>query len=251
MHRWILTTLLGLLAAAPAAALDEALYAQLLEKHTRATNDIVRTRVDYAAIQKSADWKKLVKSLERFDTGTLRTKNQKLAFWSNAYNILAIDLVAKNYPLKSIRDIGSVFSPVWKKPAGVVGGKTVTLDQIEHEIIRPLGDPRTHAAVICASTSCPALRREPWNAARLDAQLDDETRKWLAHPEKGLRVDRRSNTIYLSKIFDWFEEDFEAGGGVRAFAARYAPEADRAWLANEGKRARIVYFDYDWSVNAL
>ena len=97
----------------------------------------------------------------------------------------------------------------------------------------------------------PALRREPWNAKRLDAQLDDEMRKWMAHTQKGLRVDRRANTIYLSKIFDWFEEDFEKAGGAVAFAARYAPEADRAWLASNGKKARVAYFDYDWSVNAL
>ena len=186
-----------------------------------------------------------MESLAAADLAALRTREQQLAFWINAYNILAIDLVAQHYPIASIRDIGSLLRPVWKRPAGRVGGRTVTLDEIEHEIVRPLGDPRTHAVVICASTSCPALPREPLTAERLDAQLDAAMRQWLADPGKGLRIDRAANTIHLSKIFDWFEEDFAKAGGVLAFVARYAPESDREWLRTHGATARIDYFDYD------
>ena len=240
-----------LLAALPAGALDTDLYAQLLEKHTRHVPDLARVRVDYPAIAASADWDRLVESLETTDLATLRTRDEKLAFWINAYNILAIDLVAKHYPVESIRDIGSLFSPVWKRPAGVVDGRTVTLDEIEHEIVRPMGEPRAHAVVICASTSCPALPRKPLHVATLDAQLDAAMRDWIADPGKGLAIDRQANTIRLSKIFDWFDEDFEADGGVLAFVTPYAPEADRGWLQENGKRARVVYFDYDWDANAL
>jgi len=127
----------------------------------------------------------------------------------------------------------------------------VTLDEIEHGIVRPLGDPRTHSVVVCASTSCPALPREPLRAALLDAQLDAAMRRWLADPEKGLRIDRARDAVHLSKIFDWFEEDFAKAGGVLAFAARYAPDADREWLRAHAATARIEYFDYDWAVNAL
>ena len=158
-----LACLLALAAAAlpalPAVALDEVLYVKLLRQHTREVNDLARVRVDYAAIARSADWKKLVASLAATDPETLRTRNERLAFWVNAYNILAIDLVAANYPLESIRDIGSFFSPVWKREGGRIGGKPYSLDEIEHEIVRPMGDPRAHAAVICASTSCPAVYR--------------------------------------------------------------------------------------------
>lgn len=247
--------LLALAAAAlpalPAAALDEVLYAGLLRQHTREVNDLARVRVDYAAIARSADWKTLVASLAATDTATLRSRDEKLAFWVNAYNILAIDLVAKNYPLESIRDIGSFFSPVWKREAGRIGAKPYSLDQIEHEIVRPMGDPRAHAAVICASTSCPALRREPFTAARLDAQLDDAMRIWMADPGKGLKLDRGGSTIRLSKIYDWFEEDFAKQGGAVKFAAQYAPEDTRAWLEANANRVDIEYFDYDWRVNAL
>lgn len=239
------------LAALPAAALDEALYAELLSQHTQDVDDLARVRVDYAAIASSADWKKLVASLSATKPATLRTRNEKLAFWVNAYNILAIDLVAKNLPLESIRDIGSFLSPVWKREAGLIDGEPYSLDQIEHEIVRPMGDPRTHAAVICASTSCPALRREPFSAAKLDAQLDQAMRTWMADPGKGLKLDRAADTVRLSKIFDWFAEDFAPEGGALKFAARFAPADARTWLEANGSRADVEYFDYDWRVNAL
>ncbi len=247
----LFAAVLALALAAPAAAFDESLYASLLERHTRRVEDLARVRVDYPAIAASADWRRLVASLATADRAALRTREQQLAFWINAYNILAIDLVAKHYPIASIRDIGTLLRPVWKRPAGSAGGRTVTLDEIEHGIVRPLGDPRSHAAVICASTSCPALPREPLTAARLGDQLDAAMRQWLADPGKGLRIDRAANTIQLSRIFDWFEEDFAAAGGVLAFAARYAAEPDREWLRAHGARARLEYFDYDWAVNAL
>jgi hypothetical protein len=247
----LLAGLLAVALAAPAAAFDLALYARLLERHTRAVDDLARVRVDYPAIATSPDWRSLVEGLSAADPAALPSRDQQLAFWINAYNILAIDLVAQHYPVASIKDIGSLFSPVWKRPAGRVGERTVTLDQIEHEIVRPLGDPRAHAVVICASTSCPALPREPLSAERLDEELDAAMRRWMADPGKGLSIDRAANTVRASKIFDWFEQDFAKAGGVLAFAARYAPESEREWLNTHGATARLEYFDYDWAVNAL
>jgi Protein of unknown function, DUF547 len=252
-HRGSLVALLGsaIALAAPAAAFDEALYASLLERHTRPVADLARVRVDYPAIARSADWKQLVAGLASTDLAAIRSREQQIAFWVNAYNILAIDLVAAHDPIASIRDIGSLLRPVWKRPAGTVGGRSLSLDEIEHGIIRPFGDPRTHAVVVCASTSCPALPRAPLAAERLDAQLDAAVRQWLADPGKGLRIDRAANRVQLSKIFDWFEEDFAKAGGVLAFVERYAPEGDREWLRAHAASAEIDYFDYDWAVNAL
>lgn len=241
--------LAGLLLAAPAVALDEALYARLLAEHTVEVDDLARVRVDYPALARSPEWKQLVASLAATDPASLTSRNQRLAFWINAYNVLAMDLVAKSFPLESIRDIGSLFSPVWKKEAGRIGGRAYTLDQIEHEIIRPMGDARAHAVVICASTSCPALPREPLTAKRLDAQLDDAMRAWMADPGKGLAVDRASGTVRLSRIFDWFDEDFEPT--PLRFAARYASAEDRRAIEALGKDADVAYFDYDWRVNAV
>jgi len=238
--------------AAPAAAFYyETIYARVLEHHTRPVADLARVRVDYSAIAASADWRRLLTSLATADLSGLRSREEQIAFWVNAYNILAIDLVATHYPVASIRDLGSLLRPVWKRTAGTIAGRERTLDEIEHEIVRPFGDPRTHAVVICASTSCPALPREPIRAERLDAQLDAAMRQWLADPGKGLRIDRSANTVWLSKIFDWFEEDFAKAGGVLAFVARFAPEPDREWLRAHAATAEIEYFDYDWKVNAL
>ncbi len=242
---------LGLLAAsASAGALDLELYAQLLERHTRAVEDIASTRVDYAAVSRDPDWRLLVESLEDTKAGGLRDR-EKLAFWINAYNVLAIELVARSYPVASIKDIGSLLRPVWKRRAGSVDGRPVTLDGIEHRTLRPLGDPRIHGAIVCASLSCPPLRREPYRPEKLDAQLDGNMRRWLADPRKGVAVDADSGTLRVSSIFKWFAEDFEAQGGVLAFVERYGPDEARALLRERAGRVRVRHLDYDWSLNDL
>lgn len=224
-------------------------YAGLLDQYTRAVDATVGTRVDYPALANAPEWKALIADLAASNPAQLTRPDEKLAFWINAYNILAIDIVLQNYPVASIKDIGSFFRPVWDRPAGQIAGRPYGLGEIEHEILRPMGDPRIHGAIVCASVSCPNLRREPYAAARLDAQLDDNMRAWLARPEKGLAIDRAGHRVTLSPIFDWFEDDFAARGGVKAVVARYAPETDRMWLRANVSKSDIEYFDYDWSLN--
>ena len=236
--------------SASAAALDLDLYAQLLERHTRAVEDIASTRVDYAAVSRDPDWRLLLRSLEASQTDALEGR-EAMAFWINAYNILAIEVVARNYPVASIKDVGSLLRPVWKRRAGTIDGREVTLDGIEHRTLRPLGDPRIHGAIVCASLSCPPLRREPYREEPLDAQLDDNVRRWLADPRKGVAVDPDGRTLRASSIFKWFAKDFEAQGGVLAFLERHGPDAVRALLREEGERIRLRYLDYDWSLNDL
>jgi hypothetical protein len=249
MRRLLLV--LGLLAvSASSSALDMDLYVRLLEKHTRAVEDIASTRVAYAAISRDPEWLRLVKSLEETEADALRDQ-EEVAFWINAYNILAIEIVARNYPVASIKDIGSLLRPVWKRRAGTIDRRLVTLDGIEHRTLRPLGDPRIHGAIVCASLSCPPLRREPYRAENLDAQLDDNVRRWLADPRKGVAVDPGAGTLRLSSIFKWFAEDFEAQGGVLAFVERYGPEEARALVREQGARVRIRHLEYDWSLNDL
>jgi hypothetical protein len=238
---------LALLSAPAASALDEALYARLLERHTVGVDDIASTRVDYGALRDSADWERLLGSLRASDPARLASREEKLAFWIDAYNVLAIDLVRAHYPVDSIRSIGGLLTPVWKQAAGEIGGRRYSLDEIEHRILRPLGDPRVHGAIVCASLSCPPLRREPYRAADLDAQLDDNMRRWLADPRKGMRLERHHGTVLLSPIFDWFADDF--GDDVLAFVARYARHEDRAWLRDRRGTLRVRFFDYDWRLN--
>lgn len=233
------------------AEFDEKLYAALLERHTRTVGDLAGTRVAYADLAASPDWRRLVESLDGVDVKAMRSSDERLAFWINTYNVLAIDLVVRHYPVDSIRSIGGFFTPVWKIEAGRVGGKAVTLHEIEHETLRPLGDPRIHSALVCASTSCPSLRRDPYTAASISPQLDDATQRFLANTHKGLAVDFSRKRVRLSRIFDWFEKDYEPAGGPLSFAARYAPQSESAWLANPPDELRIDYFDYDWALNDL
>jgi hypothetical protein len=235
-------------AATPDCA-DVALYARILQVHTRAVDDVVGTRVDYSGLRADPAWQDVVRSVGACDPAVLSTREATLAFWINAYNVFAIDLVAKHWPVESIKDIGSLLFPVWDKPAGRVNGVALSLDQIEHERIRKLGDPRIHAAIVCASISCPSLSRSPYVAAELDAQLDAAFARFVADPTKGFRLDRAANTIHLSSIFKWFAEDFEKQGGPLAVIARHLGESDRAWVEANAAKARLEYMDYDWRVN--
>ncbi len=245
--------LVGALPPVPAAAqgAHAELWATLLARHTREVSDTAGVRVDYRGLAESADWKRLVAALAEAQPDAFDGRAERLAFWIDAYNILAIDLVVRHPGIGSIRDIGGWLRPVWDREAGRIGGRPYSLGEIEHEILRPMGEPRIHGAIVCASVSCPPLRREPFAAARLDEQLDEQMRRWLASPEKGLRIDREARVVELSRVFDWFGGDFEAAGGALAFASRYAPEADRRWLEAHASDVRVRHLPYDWSLNAL
>ncbi len=181
----------------------------------------------------------VVGQLAAFPVKSLKTREEKLAFYINAYNILAIKTVLDHWPVESIKDAGNLVRPVWKRVAGELGGKPVRLDNIEAGL-RKLGEPRIHMAIVCASKSCPDLRHEPYVAARLDGQLADAAATFLNNTGKGLRLE--NGTIRVSKIFDWFGSDFQAAGGVAAFLARYHP----ALPADAKIEADLPY---DWSLN--
>ena len=230
---------------------DRELYARLLERHTVEVPRTAGVVVDYRALGRSAQWRRLVAGLAAVDPSRLRTREERLAFWIDLYNLLAIDLVVRHYPVASIRDIGNLLRSVWRREAGRVGGRPVTLHEVEHEILRPLGEPRIHAAIVCASTSCPSLRREPYTPARLDTQLDDSLRRFLADPDKGARYEPATHTLWLSRIFDWFEEDFEPAGGVLAFVEPHLDAGTRRALAGRGRPPRVRHLEYDWARNDL
>jgi hypothetical protein len=245
---WAFWAFWGVGVAHGASPIDTALYATLLDRHTRSVPETVGTVVDYRTLASDPEWTRLVSDLATANPVTLADRYEKLAFWINVYNILAIETVARSYPVESIRDLGSFFRPVWKKTAGDVGGRNVTLDAVEHRILRPMGEPRIHAAIVCASTSCPSLRREPFVAGRLDAQLDDAMGKFVTDSRKGVRIDRESDTVHLSRIFEWFSEDFTQRGDVLGAIAPYLAPSDRSWL-DQHPDVQIRYLDYDWRLN--
>lgn len=214
-------------------------YSALLNRHiSQHTQDgISLAWLDYPALRHDPDYRQVVVALQDFPVERLANKREKLAFYINAYNILAIKMVLDHWPVRSIKDVGSFFSPVWKKDAGKIGGKTVTLHEIEHEILRPMGEPRIHMAIVCASLSCPDLRNEPFSAARLEEQLEDQARQFFNNRGKG--VSNEGNSMRVSKILDWFAEDF---GDPMAFIRHYRPNLP-ADVAIEG------FLPYNWLLN--
>lgn len=222
-------------------AQDWSLYDALLAQYVTPAErkGISHNRVDYQALRQDPRYPQLLALIENQPVAALTARNEQLAFYINAYNIYAIKMVIDNLPLESIRDAGSFFSPVWKKAVGTIGGRTVTLDEIEHAILRTMGEPRIHFAIVCASLSCPDLRMEAFRVDRLDQQLEEQTRGFLNDASKGLILSGTS--VRVSQIFDWFADDFIAAGGVETFVRRY-----RELPATISLRANLPY---DWSLN--
>lgn len=187
------------------------------------------------------------------------TKPQQLAFLVNAYNAFTIELILSRYPdLKSIKDLGGLFESPWKKKFFRLLGSERSLDDLEHGLIRAPGvfdDPRIHVAVVCASIGCPMLRNEAFVAERLDAQLDDAMRRFLSDRQRN-RFDPANGTLAVSKIFDWYQKDFEQGhrgiDSLKTLFARYADRLADAAAAQAELRAgryKLSYLDYDWALN--
>ncbi len=179
--------------------------------------------------------------------------DEKKAFLINAYNAFTIQLILSRYPeLASIKDIGNLLQSPWKKRFFTLLGETRSLDWIEHDMLRKEGvfdDARIHFAVNCASIGCPKLQRQAFLATGLNQQLDQAMTMFLQDRSRNY-YDAASDTVYLSKIFDWFDGDFERQyGSLEVFVARHAePLGVPVSLQGRGSAA-IAFTDYDWSLN--
>jgi hypothetical protein len=182
------------------------------------------------------------------------SKGERQAFWINAYNAVTVHHVLERYPgIRSVREVDGFFDAL----PFPVAGERLTLDEIETRA-RDLGDPRVHFAVVCASRSCPTLRAEPYRGTAVEEQLAEDTRRFLADPAKGLRLERAENVLWLSSIFKWYAGDFTGSSTLVAFFARggvvewllphLPPE-----LAAEIRKSEpaVRYLDYDWALNDL
>jgi hypothetical protein len=180
-------------------------------------------------------------------SNTSLTRSAAFAYWVNVYNAVTVDVVARAYPVKSIREVNGGFfnTGPWGDKLITIAGRDLSLDNIEHGILRPVfGDPRIHYAVNCASIGCPDLKATPWTADSLETDLDEAARTYVAH-SRGVTV--QSNGLRLSKIYDWFIEDFgdSETGIVQHITGFAAP--DLAQRLSTGPRIRG--YDYDWDLN--
>lgn len=238
--RALLLCCLALCLAAPVSA-DDAVYAELLGAYVHAGV------VDYAGLK--ADEARLdayLAELSHTDTAALDLESRK-AFYINAYNAWTLKLILTAWPgVKSIKELGGLFSGPWSRELVRIEGKVLTLDEVEHGILRkpPFTDPRIHFAVNCASRSCPPLRPEPYAGDRLDAQLEDATESFINAPGNTV-VD--GDLVWVSRIFDWYGEDF--GDAPLDFVRRHARGELMEKLDALGDRARVRFLDYDWSLN--
>ena len=218
--------------------------------------------VDYEHLCKDPDFGRVMNGFRAVDSSTIQTRAQGLAFWINAYNAFTLDVICQGYPVESINDLhgaGGHYSSVllgrtiWQAYKFPIGSQEFTLDQIEHKILRKkYSDFRIHAGIVCASKSCPLLRSEAFVPQRIDAQLDDQMQQFLASEYRN-RLEPSSKTIYLSKIFDWFKEDFTGQDRSLLRALwKFMPADWHASLVNvenAEKQWKVRYLTYDWSLN--
>ncbi len=241
------TLWLGAAALAQAAPFDQ--NHSLLDKTLKVY--VKDALVDYAALK--ADRRDLdrylaaVSGLAESDF-TAWPEKQRLAFLINAYNAYTLQLIIDHYPVKSIKDIGGWRKGPWDQLVVHLFGRTLTLNDLEHKILRVQYDePRIHFALVCAARGCPPLRNEAYVAIRLDAQLDDQARQFLATANKN-RVEASERVVYLSPLFKWYGSDFEKkSGSVVAALKPYWPKRAAAVPGNDGFKIR--YTEYDWSLN--
>ncbi|MBM3213718.1 DUF547 domain-containing protein [Candidatus Poribacteria bacterium] len=242
---------------------DESVPARLRKTANRLVAQFVDgKRVDYEGLSQSpafAEYRELAARLDRFDPGELATHDEQVAFWVNLYNALVMHSVLDSGVTTSVRERERFFDLF----AYRIGGLVYTPNDIEHGILRGVSilhtdprfrfvvarlDPRIHFALNCASAGCPPIAA--YDADRLDEQLDTAARAFVNSPSE-VRLDAESNTLHLSAIFDWYRDDFgeKPRSEIDFIARMLSDDATREYIEEHRDTLRLVYNDYDWSLN--
>lgn len=237
-------------------------WESLLGQNISSINNGGSTAVNYAAFKneraKLQGYLELLGKVSQseFDAWS---KSKQLAFLINAYNAWTVEFILTKYPdLDSIKDLGSFFNSPWDKEFIPLFGKTVSLNDIEHGLIRGsdrYNDPRIHFAVNCASIGCPALREEAYTGDKLEQQLTEQTERFLKDTSRNYI---KGNNFYMSSIFKWYGDDFEKGfRGTKSIQSFVSLYSDALTLTETQKTAlnkanlNIKFLDYDWKLNAI
>jgi hypothetical protein len=235
----VLTTIVCSAAASRAQKADDwsASYGRLLAKY------VTPGGVRYAPWKSNAaDMQALQNVVDSIGAASISgmPRQEQLAFYINAYNAWILHEALGKYPTASVKD--ALFSFFTSKRAKVAG-EEMSFNHLEKDVIRKLGEPRVHFALNCASRSCPPLNPEPFRADRLDAQFE-KLAKAFVNSDKGVRLGRDGKSAELSKIFDWYKDDFKADGGAVAFI-------NKRRSSPIPSDAKISYQDYDWALNEV
>ena len=226
--------------------IDHSAFDALLHKYVDADG-----YVDYRSWYRSSADRRALRNylgqLSRASTRKSATQNARLAFWINAYNAVTLEGIMQVYPTDSIRNhTARVFGyNIWKELPLRVGSGQYSLEQMEHQILRKMGEPRIHFAIVCASVSCPRLRNEAYTAARVRTQLAANATDFFSR-RQNFRVS--GNTMYVSSILDWFADDFGNSQSARfRYLKPYLPKSAQSLATRSG--TRVSYLDYDWGLN--
>ena len=232
------------------ATIDFRIWDELLQRYV---DDLGRVNYQRWKAEGADVLRAWLESLADVDLADFTDADARLALWLNAYNAIAISQVLEVYPIASIRPkvLGIPnwlsFLDFFTRSNTIVGGKKYSLNQIEHAILRPeFAEPRIHFALVCASVGCPLLRRGAYFPESVRTQLEADASRFIHNPDK-VRYDAQKKTLYLSKIFKWYEEDFvKAAGSVVEYVGGYlGPEAA------VGDGWAIVFLPYDWNLNRV
>ncbi len=214
--------------------------------------------VDYTNLEKDVLFKHYLVQLNNTNPDTLKNKDDKLAFWINAYNAFTIQRILKSYPIESINDLhrggrilAHVFgTTVWDENFIVINSKEYSLNDIEHEIIRKtFNEPRVHFALVCASISCPKLRYEAFEGYKIDSQLNEQAHDFFSDKTRN-KFDEKSKSAYLSKILDWYHSDFaENDEELLKFISNYLAPTLAENIVKNINDWEIEHLDYNWKLN--
>lgn len=238
-----------------AAAINRDSHALFSELLTQYVHD---GQVNYRELKNDARLQQYLEQLASSNPARLDDNRDRLAFWLNAYNAYTLKIICDNYPVESINDLHqgglivgtAIKRTVWDRPFVVIDEHRLTLNQIEHKIIRPeFKDPRIHFALVCAAVSCPPLRSEAYEGHKLDRQLTEQGRLFFAQHDKNF-FELESGTAHLSKILDWYGKDFGKGNaGILLYISRFLPDDLAAAIRANPKAWQIEHTQYNWRLN--
>ncbi len=250
---FLATLLLGL--QLQASEPDYAIWTQILRTHYDPIEGM-----DYDGLA-SKDWtsmKQVVQSMAHEDASRLN-RDEQLAYYINLYNATVVNLLMANRQVNSIRDLSTdpiTRFNIFKKDLVQMRGGNLSLKRLEDDFIRGrFEDPRIHFAINCGARSCPPIRLEAYTGARVQAQLEDQTRAFLSHPKLGVRFEKAGGAlvVHVTKIMDtgsWFGEDFEKwGGGRLPFLRKHLSPAQQKALDGQQGNVKLQFDTYDWSLN--